>query len=107
MKLPLLVPTQHWHCELCGAEDVTHEAEPHTRFHNCRFLGGLSTPMVAGEARAKVTVNEREDYVGNEDVTIVNGRPIMNVTTEYADGRTSVAVYAPTAHGGAEAHGKE
>lgn len=107
MNLPLLVPRQDWHCEMCGAEDVTNEAEPHTRFHACHRLGGLTAPMVMGKARAKVTLNEREDYVGSEDVTMVNGRPIMNVTTEYADGRTSVAVYAPTAHGGAEAYDKE
>jgi hypothetical protein len=82
---------------------VTHEAAPHTRFHNCPKLGGLSTPMVAGKERAKVTVNEREDMIGSEDVTTVNGRPVMNITTEYADGHTNVAVYAPTARGGAEA----
>jgi len=67
-------------------------------------MGGMTTPMVSGLAPAKVTLNEREDYIGTEDVTMVDGRPIMSVTTEYADGHTDVAVYAPTAHSRGEAH---
>ena len=104
MALPILTPTHHWHCPACGAEDVTHEAEPHTRFHSCAKLGGFSAPMAAGrKGDAKVVVHEREDYIGHEDVQLLDGRPIMNITTHYADGHTDVAVYAPTAHAGGTA----
>jgi hypothetical protein len=36
--------------------------------------------------------------VGTEDVPMVAGVPVMNVTTEYDDGHTDVAVFAPTAY---------
>lgn len=99
MRVPLLVPEVHHHCPRCPAEAVTHEAEPHTRFHPCPAMGGFNSPMAIGRrGTAKVVVNEREDYIGSEDPQLHEGRPIMNITTEYADGRTDVAVYAPTAH---------
>ncbi len=104
MSIPLLTPTTRWHCPACGAEDVTHEAEPHTRFHPCAKLGGFTSPMARGAMPAKVVVTEREDYIGTEDVRLSeDGRPIMNITLEYADGHTDVAVYAPTAHAGGTA----
>ena len=100
MRVPLLAdPERHWECPNCPATDVTREAQPHSRFHNCPALAGLSAPMVPAGTRAKVTAHEREDYVGNEDVQLDgNGRPIMSVVTTRDDGQ-DVAVYAPTAHG--------
>jgi hypothetical protein len=48
--------------------------------------------------RVQVKAIEREDYLGNEvQATDENGTPIMAVQTEYADGRTDVAVNAPVA----------
>lgn len=55
-------------------------------------------PMLREGESAKVTVNEREDYIGDEDVQLVDGRPIMNTTVTRDDGE-DVAVYAPTAGG--------
>lgn len=50
----------------------------------------------AGE-RVNVTVVEREDYIGDEQVTRDgNGRPIMAVNVERADGN-DVSVFAPMA----------
>lgn len=104
MRVPILIPATEWHCPKCGAEDVTREAEPHTRFHQCRAMGGFDAPMARGGMPAKAVVHEREDYIGTEDVRLdENGRPIMNITLEYADGHTDVAVYAATAHAGGTA----
>jgi hypothetical protein len=47
---------------------------------------------------AKVVAHDREDYVGKEDVQLDgNGRPIMSITTERADGTNDTMVFAPTA----------
>jgi len=78
---------------------VTREFAPHSRFHRCPGLAGLSAPMVPAGTRAKVEAVEREDYIGAEDVQYDgNGRPIMAVVTTRDEGN-DVAVYAPTAHG--------
>lgn len=99
MGVPLLaVPETRWYCPRCPATAVTKEPGVHTRFHPCGAMGGFTSPMVEVGQDAKVVVNEREDYIAGEDVQLHDGRPIMNITTEYADGRTDVAVYAPTAH---------
>ena len=96
--MTLLTPTRLWECPNCQQTDVTHEARPHTRFHNCAGLMGLSAPMIPAGTSAKVTLHEREDYIGTEDVAMVNGRPIMSIITERPDGSNDVAVFAPTAH---------
>lgn len=72
--------------------------DPAPRFHNCSGMSGLTMPMLREGESAKVTVNEREDYIGDEDVQLVDGRPIMNTTVTRDDGE-DVAVYAPTAGG--------
>jgi hypothetical protein len=88
----------HWICPNCPAVDVTHEVEPHTRFHDCAGLAGLTAPMVREGVKCKVEAVEREDYVGNEDVRYDdNGRPIMSVLTTRDDGNDLV-VFAPTAN---------
>lgn len=104
MTVHLLKPTHYWHCPACGGTDTTHEVQPHSRMHTCPALGGLSTPMASGRSGARLVVNEREDYVGTEDVTVLNGRPVMSITTEYPDGHTDLAVLAPTAHATGAAH---
>lgn len=99
MDIPILAPVQRWECPNCPATSVTREAQPHTRFHNCPGLAGISAPMVPAGTKAKVTAHEREDYIGGEDVQYDgNGRPIMAVVTTRDDGN-DVAVFAPTAHG--------
>lgn len=99
MRIPLLaVPEKRWSCPNCDFTDVTRQTGPHTRFHACAGLKGLTAPMVPAGQRCKVVAHEREDYVGGEDVQVdADGTPIMNVTVTRDDG-TDVAVYAPTAY---------
>jgi hypothetical protein len=98
----LLAPEQRWVCPNCTATDVTREAAPHSRFHACRGLRGLTAPMVPAGTRCKVEALEREDYVGREHVTTDGeGRPVMAVETTRDDG-TDRAVFAPCAVAGRE-----
>jgi hypothetical protein len=54
--------------------------------------------MVIDGVRCKVVAEEREDYIGREDVRLDgNGRPVMAVRTVRDDGE-DLAVFAPTAH---------
>lgn len=86
---------QRWECAACGLQDVTYEALPHTRMHNCR--NGMSTPMQPAGVKCKVEFVEREDYIGKELVqTDANGRPVMAVRITRDDG-VDCAVYAPAA----------
>ena len=98
-----IVPVRRWACPNCSFTDVTHEARPHTRYHTCPGLRGLTAPMVPAGSRVKVTAVEREDYVGTEQVqTDAEGRPVMAVVTERPDGSNDVTVFAPTANGRSE-----
>ena len=95
-------PEQHWECPNCDLTDVTHESQPHTRFHACRGLLGLTAPMVPAGTRCKVEAVERGDYVGRELVQYDGeGRPVMAVVTTRDDG-TDCAVLAPCATLGLE-----
>jgi hypothetical protein len=100
MILPILRPVHRWYCPNCKATDVTHEARPHSRMHTCPKLGMLSLPMdllmVPEGTRAKVETNEREDYVGQENVFLSpTGRPVMNVVITRDEGQ-DCAVFAPS-----------
>jgi len=95
----LIQPTRHWVCPNCTTESITHEARPHTRFHACPGLHGLTAPMVPAGTKAQVTTVEREDYIGTERVQLHEGRPVMAVVTTRDDGEDR-AVFAPTATGG-------
>ncbi len=102
--LSALAPVVRWYCQRCSARDVTRKSEPHTRFHACAGMGGVTVPLLREGDDARVRVLAREDYVGTEDVRVDDdGRPVMSAVTEYADGRTDVVVYAATAHGAARA----
>jgi hypothetical protein len=92
----LLRTDQLWSCPRCDLQDVTHEAQPN-RYHPCPALAGLTVPMVEAGTHVKITINEREDYVGDETVTTVGGRPIMSIVTQREDGSNDVAVFAPRA----------
>jgi hypothetical protein len=99
MAAPLLRPERRWMCPNCPATDVTHDARPHTRFHPCPGLRGLTAPMVPAGSRARVHAVEREDYVGSEHPqTDGEGRPVMAVVTTREDGQ-DVAILAPVARG--------
>ncbi len=103
MALPLLVTERNWYCPNCGKTDVTREARPHSRFHTCPKLRGLTAPMLPAGTRAKVEHVEREDYVGDEKVQLdpERGRPVMAVRTTRDNGQDT-AVFAPVATGSAK-----
>lgn len=93
----LTPPEQHWVCSRCDHTHVTREVRPHTPFHPCKGLAGLTSPMTPEGVKVNVTTAEREDYEGGELVTRDGeGRPIMSVTVEREDG-TDVSVFAPQA----------
>jgi len=104
--IPVLgIPERRWVCPNCSASDVTYEIEPHTRFHSCRGLNGITAPFIPEGVKVKVEAKEREDYVNKEEVTLDgNGRPIMSVVTTYEDGRNDCAVMAPVAKALGEAY---
>ena len=98
----LPAPEQRWECPNCTAEHVTHETKPHTPFHVCAGLKGLTAPFIAAGTKAKVEAVERGDYLRDEVVrTDDEGRPWMSVVTTRDDGQ-DCAVYAPMARGSAE-----
>lgn len=97
MTAPLLVRESRWECPNCDFTDRTFEPVPHSRFHTCRGLHGLTAPMVPAGTRCKVEANDRDDYVGRDLVTTDGeGRPVMSVVTTRDDGQ-DCAVYAPCA----------
>jgi len=96
-----LTAEQRWECPNCTHTDVTHEPKPHTRFHTCRGLKGLSAPMVPAGTDCKVEAVEREDYIKRELVQADGeDRPIMAIVTTRADGSNDCAVLAPCASAG-------
>lgn len=96
MTIILRAAVQRWECDHCSLRDVT-TGQPN-RFHHCPGMAGMLTPMVLEGSRVKITANEREDYIGTEDVQLdENGRPVMNITTERPDGSTDVVAFAPCA----------
>lgn len=98
MTVPILATVRHWYCPNCGLTDTTREARPHSRFHTCPKLRGLSAPMVPAGTAAKVVAYERGDYVNGEDVQVdENGRPVMSIVTTRDEGQ-DIVVLAPTAH---------
>lgn len=94
----LLNAVTRWYCPNCKKQDTTTEARPHSRFHVCPKLRGLTAPMVRVGTAAKVVLREREDYVGKEKVQLdpERRRPVMSVVTTRDNGQ-DVAVFAPTA----------
>jgi hypothetical protein len=99
MAVFTLANEYRWECPNCPLTDVTHEAAPHTRFHACRGLRGLTAPMVQAGTRCKVEAVERGDWVGKELVQVDgNGRPVMAVVTTRDQGQ-DCAVLVPCAVG--------
>ncbi len=88
---------QVWSCPNCPATARTF-GQPN-QFHYCNGVAGLYAPMLPAGTDARVTAVVREDFIGREDVQYDDeGRPIMGVTTERADGSTDVVVFAPTVY---------
>lgn len=99
MAVPILNPRTEWECPNCDQTDVTHVASPHTRMHTCPGLKMMTAPFVPRGTRCKVEAHEREEYVGNELVTLnEDGRPIMSIETTRDDGN-DIAVFAPCVRG--------
>lgn len=93
MTVTLIAAETRWMCPNCPLEETTVEPRPHTRYHVCPGLRGLTAPMVPAGSKVKVTAVEREDYIGDE-----NAGPVMAVRTEREDGSNDVVVFAPTAY---------
>jgi hypothetical protein len=91
--IPLLA--RRWYCPNCPTETVTGDAA--IPYHPCKGLTGITAPLVPIGVRAEVKAVERGDYIGEERVQTFNGRPVMSVVTNRADGSHDTAVFAPTA----------
>jgi hypothetical protein len=91
---------QHWVCPNCPVTAVTTEARPHTQFHDCAGLRGLSAPMVEAGVRCKIEAEVAEDYEGPDRVLQYDGsgRAISAVVTTRDDGNDR-AVLVPCALG--------
>lgn len=93
---------QDWYCPSCAFTAVGRVGELH--MHDCDGQAGLTLPMVPANVKAAHVREERQDYIGTEDVRYDgNGRPVMAVYTVRDDGQDAT-VYAPCAHVEAEAH---
>lgn len=102
MAVPIITPQHRWECPNCVALKVTYESRPHTPFHICPGLQGLTAPFVPAGTSCKVEAMDREDYVNGERVQENGeGRPIMSIVTTRDDGM-DCAVLAPSAGGRGE-----
>jgi hypothetical protein len=91
-------PPRQWVCTRCDQNEITPHNIPN-RYHECRGMAGLNVPMVPRGSDCTTVAHEHEDYVGTRDVQYDgDGRPIMTVTVDRADGSNDTVVYAPTAH---------
>ena len=99
MNVPVFgVPEKRWECPSCDLQQVTRRPDVHTEFHHCAGLAGLWAPMVPAGTKAKLEVNEREDYIGKEHVQLHEGRPVMNVVVTRDEGQ-DCTIFAPSAGG--------
>lgn len=86
-----------WECPNCDLQEISYEPKPHSRFHNCRGLRGLTAPMVPAGTKCKIEAVERGDYEGDEVTTKDGeGRPIQSIVTTRDNGQ-DCAVLAPQA----------
>ena len=90
----------NWYCPNCATTAISKKR----LYHDCPAFGGLSAPMLPEGVQAKVELREREDYVGQENVRLHEGRPVMSIVTTRDDGQ-DVTVFAPTANQQGEGHG--
>lgn len=103
-------PVRRWQCPSCAHLHETRDARVHVPMHPCPKLHGVVAPYVELHERTELAksatrhvVNEREDYIGGELVTVdANGRPVMSVNTERADGSNDCHAFAGVASGHSE-----
>jgi len=102
LDVPLLkVPFEDLYCPNCGLTERVSPALPpgSSRYHNCPRLHSLSAPLVPVASGAKVTAEEREDYLsGDIQATGDDGRAYMAVRTTCPDGHDDLLVNAGLAH---------
>lgn len=99
MSTVTLARESRWACPNCTSTEITHDAGPHTRFHACAGLRGLTAPMVPAGTRCKVEAHDRQDYVSGDHVQRDGeGRPVMSVVTTRDEGQDAL-VLAPCAVG--------
>ncbi len=98
---PILTRVIDWYCPNCGKTDQTREIKPHSRFHICPRLHGLTAPMLQAGVKAKVSAHLREDYEGADTGRLTlapeTGKPVQSIITERDHGQ-DVAVFAPIAN---------
>lgn len=92
----IVTATHRWACPNCPVTTISHDNG--IAYHRCAGLHGLTAPLVPAGSKAEVRLVEREDYIGSEQgVRLVNGRPVMSLVTNRADGSNDAVVFAPTA----------
>lgn len=106
MAVPILDVTKWWECPSCHKQHVTREHRPHVPMHPCSGLKGFLAPFVEVHSNAGIrrgTVRhlavERGDYVNGELGlrSDGDGRVIMAVRTERADGSNDCHVFPAAA----------
>ncbi len=100
MSTVLFRRVTEWECPNCDLTDVTFTPGPHSRFHSCKGLYGLSVGMVPAGTKCKIVAVERGDWIGKEDVQYApeTGRPVAMAVTVRDEGQ-DCTVYAPCARG--------
>lgn len=97
---------KHWECPSCGRQHVTRTAQVTSELHACPSQRGMIVPFVevisnAGIAKHSVrhVVVERGDFIGSELGVRhdAEGKAVMAVHTERADGSHDTHVFAPAA----------
>lgn len=102
MTIPILNPKPtRWWCPSCGLKKTITHHRVETPMHQCDATG-LDHPLTVWtpteSPRQRLVV--REDYVGDEQgIRYVDGKPIMGISTDHADGSNDLAVFAPAARG--------
>lgn len=106
-NVPTLSVTRRWECPSCGQRHETTETKPHVPMHECSAQRGMTVPFVSvdnyGDLGRQVrhVVVEREDQISGEKGLHFDGegRPIMAVRTERADGSNDIHVFPGFASG--------
>lgn len=62
----------------------------------------MMVPLIKVGTSAKVETVERGDYIGRENVQLVEGRPVMAIVTTHDDGSQDARVLLPCATASAE-----
>lgn len=100
-------PVRRFECPSCGRQETSRQTGAVTIGHACPKVAGLSVPYVevmGSELRkhsVRHVVVERGDWIGDERGVMrdIEGRAVMAVHTERADGSHDTQVFAPSATG--------